>query len=690
MMLRSFLRCATVAGLAALASGCARDGAHTEVAVRLGPAQFGRDTGPGRAPVLQIGEEARPVVDAPTIEVLAHRRAIPIRDGLARFTVQLGPEARTMPDDAFLLAVKHVRPVPAGDEIEVGASAIHFVRRDSAWRLLRPADDPSRVTIEVDEPDAAPDTTLEVQIQSIGRAASDLESTPFAIPSGARLLLGYGLARPPRAAAGASSFRAALACDGRDEVVLLEEHVVGAAQQAARWHDAALDPGATGETCRLRLAVTGTAADAGSGVWATPMILARAPRDLPPRRNLVLISLDTLRADHLSSYGYPRATSPRMDALLAARGTLFEDVSTTFPLTSPGHMSLMTGLFAGALPRPGVLDAWTPATLLAEALRDAGYLTGAYTEDALLAGLFGFWFGFDRFVERPLVAEARGTATFADGARFLRANRDRRFFLFLHTYKVHAPYVASPAYAGFADPADWDGPLADRGVPPERRADVDAYDRAIREADDQVAAFLAELERLGLADETYVVVTSDHGEAFGEHGLVGHGFGGHQEQLHIPLLLRGPAVPAGRRVATPASIVDVVPTVLDLLDLPPLDAQGRSLRAALTGGRDEADARRALPFLWIGNEARGVRHGSVKLLATADQPPLLFDVATDPGERRPLDDPALLAAQRSVLAAAEHDDAARRTALAAAGEKRHGEVASERIMESLRALGYVQ
>jgi len=691
-MLRPSLRHAAVrhaatALLAALAAGCARDGALVEVALRLDPAAFGRQGGHGRPPMLAIGDEARPVVDAPVIRVLAQKRAVPIRGGRARFTVQLDAEASSAPDDALLLATKQVRPAPGGDEIEVGAAAIHFVRRDSGWRLLRAPDDPGRVTIEVDEPGADPSTTLEVQIQSMGRAATDLVSEPFVVTAGSRLLLAFGLARPPDDPADTSTFRAELTCEGRAVATLLEEPVSGDARRAAHWHDAAFDLPHAGTHCRLRLRVAGPAADAGTGVWATPLVLGRVARGAPARRNLVLISLDTLRADHLSAYGYPRETSPQIDARLAARGTVFEDVSTTFPLTSPGHMSLMTGLFAGALPRPGVLDAWTPATMLAEALGDAGYVTGAYTEDALLAGMFGFWFGFDRFVERPLVAEARGAATFADGARFLRQNRGRRFFLFLHTYKVHAPYVSSPAYGRFADPADWDGPLATRGVPPEQRGAVDAYDRAIREADDQVAGFLAELDRLGLADDTHVVLVSDHGEAFGEHGLVGHGFGGHQEQLRIPLILRGPGIPAGRRVAAPSSITDVLPTLLDLLGLAPLDTQGRSLRPLLAGAATPEP--RALPFHWIGGQARGVRHGSVKLLEAAGATEL-FDLARDPGERRPLDDAELLAAQRAVLAAAESADAARRSALTTAGERRQGTVASEEMMESLRALGYVE
>jgi arylsulfatase A-like enzyme len=336
-----------------------------------------------------------------------------------------------------------------------------------------------------------------------------------------------------------------------------------------------------------------------------------------------------------------------------------------------------------------VLDPWTPARTIAEVLRDAGYSTGAYTEDALLAGMFGFWFGFDRFVERALVGEARGTETFLDGARFLRANRDRRFFLFLHTYKVHAPYVSGPAYGElFTDPADWAGALAGYGVPPEQRASVDAYDRAIREADDQVARLLAELERLGLADDTYVVLLSDHGEAFGEHGFVGHGFAGHQEQLRIPLVLRGPGIPAGARVAEPASIADVLPTLLDLLGLGSLDVQGSSLAAALAGPTSAQE--RSLPFAWIGDQARGLRRGSWKLLESGPGRAVAFDLATDPRELHPVLDPAVLAPQRAALERAAAHDESRRAILSAELERPRTDAASERMMESLRALGYLQ
>src|SRR5262249_20285044 len=157
----------------------------------------------------------------------------------------------------------------------------------------------------------------------------------------------------------------------------------------------------------------------------------------------------------------------------------------------------------------------------------------------------------------------------------------------------------------------------------------------------QVAGFLAELERLGLARDTYVVLLSDHGEAFGEHGVVGHGLGAQQEQLHVPLIVRGPDVPRGATVQAPASIVDVAPTILELVGITPPDAEGRSLAEAFRGG--VLDAERPLSFAWLDAGARGLRQGRWKLIDGGPTNRRLYDLPDDPRERRPIVDDARLA-----------------------------------------------
>jgi len=277
-------------------------------------------------------------------------------------------------------------------------------------------------------------------------------------------------------------------------------------------------------------------------------------------------------------------------------------------------------------------------------------------------------------------ASARPRETFADALHYLRDHRRRRFFLFVHTYQIHDPYTPSAAYDSFFREGAPPGVGAD--VPALHRAEFDAYDRGIREADDLVARFLDKLSRLGLARRTYVVLMSDHGEAFGEHVVLGHGFGGHQEQLHVVLAVRGPDIPRGRRDATHASLVDVAPTVLDLLGAPPLPrAEGTSLVPVLRHP-DQLMPVRPLFFEWnVAGGAHGVRVGRWKLLETQTTHQF-FDLEKDPGERTPL---ASAPEERAAEEALAAYTAPRPTAAA----YQH-DLVPEQTQRALRALGYVQ
>jgi choline-sulfatase len=251
---------------------------------------------------------------------------------------------------------------------------------------------------------------------------------------------------------------------------------------------------------------------------------------------------------------------------------------------------------------------------------------------------------------------------------------------------VHRPYAPTAPYRGsFA--RRWPLPAAIAAtVPPAHRDELDAYDDSILEVDALAGTFLRKLERLGVAQETFVVLLSDHGDAFGEHGVTGHGFNGHQAALHIPFVLRGPGVPAGLRVETPVSIVDVAPTMLDLLGLPPLDgAQGRTLRAAIDG---KPLATVPLYFSWIGTETRGVRVGDLKVMARGDRY-AVHSLSDDPGEVRPLawerGKPLL-----DLLVAHEQDSARQRAALDRRDAEAEGIRISPDTARDLRALGYVE
>ncbi len=329
---------------------------------------------------------------------------------------------------------------------------------------------------------------------------------------------------------------------------------------------------------------------------ALAMLGAGCARDRPrrerperaPARGVVLISIDALRADHLGAYGYGRDTSPFLDRLAAERGILFERVAVQYPSTLTSHLSMLTGLYPGehgVYPPDGVLS--EEIATVAERFRDAGFRTAGHTEGGFMAGGFGFSRGFEEFADPPHEAESDVERTFARGLDFLAARQDgERFFLFLHTYAVHDPY----------DPPErlrrmfWSGPppsappptgpelrkLAAAGAPdPELVRYYEAlYDASIRYVDERLAALFAELERLGLAGETAIVITSDHGEELGEHGGLGHARL-YPEVLFVPLIVSAPhlgepgGLPAGERIETLVESLDVAPTLLGLAGLEP-------------------------------------------------------------------------------------------------------------------------
>ncbi len=230
----------------------------------------------------------------------------------------------------------------------------------------------------------------------------------------------------------------------------------------------------------------------------------------------------------------------------------------------------------------------------------------------------------------------------------------------------------------------------DPHVPLAQRTRVDAYDRTIHEADVLVAHFLDELEALGIAERTFVVLLSDHGEAFGEHGLLEHGLGGHEEQLRVPLVIRGPGIAGGRRRADTASLVDVLPTVLDLLGLPPAaQAQGTSLRAAREAERPTRP--RAVFFSWLVPGAHGVRYGRWKLM-DVDGRAEIYDLSADPREHAPQAPPDISEFPvQDLVTAHRADNAARKQAFAAkaATTPAGPPTVSGMVERSLRLLGYL-
>ena len=321
--------------------------------------------------------------------------------------------------------------------------------------------------------------------------------------------------------------------------------------------------------------------------------------NLEPTRGYILISLDTLGAQHLGAYGAERDTSPFFDRL-ASRATLFENAFVQYPSTLVSHASMFTGLYPRehGVRLPGE-SLSLELEVLPERFRAAGFVTAAFTEGGFVSASHGFDRGFEEFYERTEPSPGdEAERTFRRGLEFLAGlEADDRFFLFLHTYSVHDPYEPPEPWRSMyldeptVEPVDTSGRFLrevymGRATISESEADRlrALYDGSVRYLDSVLEGFFAELEALGIADEVTVVITSDHGEEFLQHGSLGH----HQlypETLHVPLLVVHPAQRTGTRVATLVGSIDLAPTLFDLAGLADVElGSGRSLAPAIGDG----------------------------------------------------------------------------------------------------------
>jgi arylsulfatase A-like enzyme len=367
------------------------------------------------------------------------------------------------------------------------------------------------------------------------------------------------------------------------------------------------------------------------GLSFLPAIFRRGEPQRPSRQasgqradgpNVLLIVMDTTRADHLSCYGYPRKTTPHLDRF-AQEGIVFEQATAAAPWTVPSHASLFTGL----LPFQHRAD-WPHQRLdghlmtLAELLREHGYQTAGFVNNSWIGRTLNFHQGFDYFVEswegnqlvsrlalvgiarkcKRMIRKAAGFLERRDGANAARTNRQirrwldeardpqRPFFLFVNYLEPHFPYEPPEPYRSrFVQPAHRDAvqrldvrdfvrlapPV--RFDPPIQAALTDLYDGEIAYLDMRVGELLEELTARRLLDHTVVIVTSDHGENLGDHMIFEHQFCIYETLVRVPLILRYPGrFPAGTRVTEPVSLVDVMPTLVKLLGLETPTAQAAS------------------------------------------------------------------------------------------------------------------
>jgi arylsulfatase A-like enzyme/Flp pilus assembly protein TadD len=402
-----------------------------------------------------------------------------------------------------------------------------------------------------------------------------------------------------------------------------------------------------------------------------------SPSRLAPR-NVLLVSIDTLRADHVGSYGFARPTTPNIDAL-AREGALFRNAYSPVPVTLPAHCSMLTGTLP---PTHGVRDnlhrRLPDASLtLAEVLKARGFATAAVVSSFVLDRRFNLNQGFDSYDDRFQavhkigdVAERKGDEATRVAIEWLEAKGREPFFLFLHYYDPHDDYEPPEPFA-----SQW--------------AD-DGYSGEVAFADHGLGQVLAKLRTLGLYEATLVIVTGDHGEMLGEHGELNHGFFIYESALRVPLVIRVPGATApGRAIDRPASLIDIVPTVTGLLGMePPPQAQGVDLSPSLTGAGGEA-ARRALyaetvtPTRYYGTTSLlGVIADGWKYIETSR--PELYDLRHDPAEannlhsKEPGRADALGRELKTILAGA-----------AQAGKPAESAGLDEEARQRLEALGYL-
>ena len=435
------------------------------------------------------------------------------------------------------------------------------------------------------------------------------------------------------------------------------------------------------------------------------------PSGEPDALNVVVISIDTLAADHLGLYGYPRDTSSNLDRY-AANAVVFENAYSTAPKTAESHMSMFTSLYPSVhqvltISDPSKLSVLDEQiTTLPEILQQNGYATVGFHGGGHVDGQLGFGDGFDQYRRGPQRSAVEW---------LWRNAKKNKFFLFYHTYRVHDPYTPASPYDLRFDP-DYDGPIVhdmnalmgeagsddwidyskafwqtvDKSDPEEVAHVVALYDGEIAEMDEDLVDLLNAIDRY--APETIVIILSDHGDEFGQHGAFTH----HQlygEVLHVPLIIRHPDHQGGKRIAQRVSLIDLAPTILEMLSIPPIDQfQGRSLLDQI-----EREGKSRPVFSEFPHQKKlALVNQDWKLMLTGEREEF-YDLRRDPEEQRdlrrpeagrPLDESeSELNALRKEMARIARENASIRDRL---GVRASTEEPTSEVLDQLRALGYLE
>lgn len=380
---------------------------------------------------------------------------------------------------------------------------------------------------------------------------------------------------------------------------------------------------------------------------ATTLVLNWGKHSTITERNIILISIDTLRADHLSLYGYEKVTDPFLRAF-GEQGTVFEHCYAHVPRTLPSHATLFLSRHYSAHRIAQTLERDSriaPGTrTLASHLKDAGYQTAAFTDGGWMVRELGLSEGFEEFRQSSGIdvpSDARdylpGFENISSAALGWLDERELRpFFLFLHCYDVHDYFTDLPRRMKMIMELYQKERNAEEG---EIERIVEAYDNRIASFDGLFKSFVIDLRQRGLLENTLLVILSDHGEGFGEHGSFVHGDNLYQESVHVPCILSGPDIPKGVRVPYPVGLIDIFPTICQWAGVQePTSVQGSSILPFVEAVVQSQSRAYSPVFLEIDrpDSSRALISWPMKLLTWHAKPSELYDLVDDPREQADL------------------------------------------------------
>jgi len=498
-----------------------------------------------------------------------------------------------------------------------------------------------------------------------------------AIPEKAHIAVGLGIVEPKPPV----EFTVAVTQGGLAKDLFSRQ--VGSNEQ---WYDAKIDM----SSCANKEVDIVFRTDCHDGrniaLWSNPILYqAKAVGEDSPgdfsragNLNVILYLIDALRADHMEAHGYSRKTSPNITES-ANEGVRFARCFSQETWTRPSIVSLFTSTYSLVHGVRGHADAVPNyMLLLPEILRSHGYATAGVSLNSNMGQLANLNRGFSRFDETyPL----NRRDCLPESTAFLENCRDRSFFLYIHTVEPHWPYKPPEEFVRLFVP------------PGEDPENVDLYDAEIVRADSNIGLFISKLKELGMYDDTLLIITADHGEAFGEHeGIFKHADKPYNELIHIPLIMHLPGLlPTGKVVEQNVQLLDIAPTILDVLSIQRNEQfQGMSLLPLITGGPREALESRTVYA--VGKGVTATIRDDWKLLKDQDKASL-YDLSTDPGETKNVADENAPVVNSLEEELARHQALQEKLAQQMRGSRAEEDVALDvdpRAIERLKALGYLK